>query len=78
MTRKNRHCEERSGCYILATNEDSVIPIEVKTTLKAEDVNFFIEKLLHLAHRITEVKYVKTGANGTDRRLWGCRDYQGE
>ena len=32
---------------ILATNEDSVIPIEVKTTLKVEDVNEYLDRLSH-------------------------------
>lgn len=36
---------EQMEIDILATNEDSIIPIEVKTTLKVEDVNFFIKKL---------------------------------
>jgi Holliday junction resolvase len=36
---------EQMEIDILATNEDSVIVIEVKTTLKVEDVNYFIEKL---------------------------------
>ncbi|MBM3240915.1 DUF3782 domain-containing protein [Candidatus Poribacteria bacterium] len=42
-TKKNG---EQMEIDILATNEDSVIVIEVKTTLKVEDVNdFIIEKL---------------------------------
>ena len=36
---------EQMEIDILATNKDSVIVVEVKTTLKVEDVNFFIEKL---------------------------------
>jgi hypothetical protein len=36
---------EQMEIDILATNNDSVIVVEVKTTLKVEDVNYFIEKL---------------------------------
>lgn len=36
---------EQMEIDILATNKDSVIVVEVKTTLKVEDVNYFIEKL---------------------------------
>jgi len=36
---------EQMEIDILATNEDSVIAVEVKTTLKVEDVNYFLEKL---------------------------------
>lgn len=36
---------EQMEIDILATNEDNVIAIEVKTTLKVEDVNYFIGKL---------------------------------
>ena len=56
---KARRDREEMEVDILATNDDSVIAIEVKTTLKVEDVNYFIGKLERLFEFFPKYKGMK-------------------